>query len=205
MTDDVAKIVAELRQDHHNMRLLLDLIEREATLIYDGGSPDYDLLFDIMHYMTVYPDAVHHPKEDRIYSELRVVRPDLTAGFQRISMDHRDIAEAGRNIRDNIASIAAGNVIDRKAVVAETLRYVNNLRSHMQWEELDLFRRCLAMANEGHKFLTSEEAQERGDPLFGEKVAKSFDNLYRQIKRASRSPQGTAEEGAADEGRSGNH
>ena len=185
MTDDVAKLVAELRRDHHNMRLLLDLIEREATLIYDDRSPDWDLLFDIMHYMTVYPDAVHHPKEDRLYAELRTVRPDMTAGFQRISVDHREIAEAGRKIRDGIESIAAGNMVDRKAIVADTLRYVNNLRSHMQWEELDLFRRCLSMAREGHQFLTNEPDPHRHDPLFGEKVAASFEKLYQQIRRAS--------------------
>lgn len=185
MTDDVTKLVAELRQDHHNMRLLLDLIEREATLIYDDRSPDWDLLFDIMHYMTVYPDAVHHPKEDRLYGELRAVRPDMTAGFQRISVDHRELAEASRKIRDGVEAISAGNMVDRKAIVADTLRYVNNLRSHMQWEELDLFRRCLAMAREGHQFLTNEPDPHRHDPLFGEKVAKSFENLYRQIRRSS--------------------
>ena len=185
MTDDVTKLVAELRQDHHNMRLLLDLIEREATLIYDDRSPDWDLLFDIMHYMTVYPDAVHHPKEDRLYAELRAVRPDMTAGFQRISVDHREIAEAGRKIRDGVEAISAGNMVDRKEIVADTLRYVNNLRSHMQWEELDLFRRCLTMAREGHQFLTREPDPHQHDPLFGEKVAKSFENLYRQIRRSS--------------------
>lgn len=187
MTDDVAKLVAELRKDHHNMRLLLDLIEREATLIYDDRSPDWDQLFDIMHYMTVYPDAVHHPKEDRLYAELKTVRPDLSAGFQRISIDHREIAESSRAIRDDIESIIAGNMVDRKAIVANTLRYVNNLRGHMQWEELDLFRRCLAMAREGHQFLTNEPDPMQHDPLFGDKVSASFEKLYQQIRRVSQS------------------
>lgn len=187
MTNDVAQLLAELQQDHHNMRLLLDLLERETALIFEGGDPDYELLFDVMHYMTVYPDAVHHPKEDRLYGEMREVRPDLTAGFQRISVDHREIAEAGRRVRDNLASIAAGNVHDRKAVVAETMRYVNNLRGHMQWEELDLFRRCRAMAREGHAFLTVQSDDGVSDPLFGDRIGKEFRNLHSRIRASAES------------------
>ena len=67
---NAAKVLAELREDHKNMALMLNLLERESNRIYEGEEPDYELLQDIMHYMTVYPDAVHHPKEDRLYAEL---------------------------------------------------------------------------------------------------------------------------------------
>ena len=141
MERNAAKILAELREDHRNMALLINLLERESNRIYEGEEPDYELLEDIMHYMTVYPDAVHHPKEDRLYAELKAARPDLSTGFERITMDHRHIADLSVKLRDDIASINAGSPIRRNAVVADALRYVNTLRGHMQWEELDLFRR----------------------------------------------------------------
>ncbi|MDZ7768416.1 MAG: hemerythrin domain-containing protein [Woeseiaceae bacterium] len=90
MSNDIAVLLDELHQDHRNMAFLLELLERESNRLLDDGNPDFELMHDIMQYMTGYPDAVHHPKEDRLYAEIKEVRPELTAGFQRISHDHRE-------------------------------------------------------------------------------------------------------------------
>jgi len=182
MEKDAATILAELRQDHRNMALMLNILERQSNRIYEGKEPDYELLHDIMHYMTVYPDTVHHPKEDRIYAELKAARPDLSTGFERITMDHRHIAELSVKLRDDIAAIVAGSPVKRKAVVADALRYVNTLRGHMQWEELDLFRRIDAMIREGHEQLESANFPHRGDPLFGDDVEQNFGRLAASIQ-----------------------
>jgi hemerythrin-like domain-containing protein len=182
MDKNASAVVAELRADHKNMALMLDLIERESNKIYEGDEPDYELLQDIMHYMTVYPDAVHHPKEDRLYAELKSFRSDLSAGFERITMDHRHIAELSVKLRNDIESINAGNPILRKAVVADALRYVNTLRGHMQWEELDLFRRVDEMIRSGHDELDTAQFTHRPDPVFGPKSEAQFGRLVKSVK-----------------------
>ena len=182
MDKNAAKVLAELREDHRNMALMLNILERQSNRIYEGGEPDYELLQDIMHYMTVYPDAVHHPKEDRIYAELKAVRPDLSTGFERITMDHRHIAELSIKLRDNIAAINSGNPVKRKAVVADALRYVNTLRGHMQWEELDLFRRVDDMIRQGHDVLDNANFPHEADPVFGPEVEQNFGRLVQSIQ-----------------------
>ena len=164
------------------MALMLNILERQSNRIYDGDEPDYELLRDIMHYMTVYPDTVHHPKEDRIYAELKAARPDLSTGFERITMDHRHIAELSVKLRDDITAIIAGSPVERKAVVADALRYVNTLRGHMQWEELDLFRRIDAMIREGHEELVSANFVHGADPVFGPEIEQSFGRLAETIQ-----------------------
>lgn len=186
MDKNAAIVLAELRQDHQNMALMLNLLEKEANLIYADGDPDFELLADIMHYMTVYPDAVHHPKEDRLYAELKVVRPDLSAGFERISVDHRHIAELSVSLRDEISSINSGTFIRRNTVVANALRYVNTLRGHMQWEELDLFRRVEEMIREGHKLIDAANfSQDLDDPVFGPEVKQNFERLLDNIRQCA--------------------
>ena len=182
MDKNAAKVLAELREDHKNMALMINLLERESNRIYDGEEPDYELLQDIMHYMTVYPDAVHHPKEDRLYAELKAARPDLSTGFERITMDHRHIAELSMKLRDDIASINAGNPIKRNAVVADALRYVNTLRGHMQWEELDLFRRVDEMIRMGHDVIETANLVHQADPVFGPEVEENFGRLVDCIR-----------------------
>ncbi len=183
MSNDVMEILGELRQDHKNMALLLDLLEHESNRIYEGEEPEYELIHDIMQYMTIYPDAVHHPKEDRLYAELKSVRPDLAAGFDRITLDHRNIAEKGLQLREDIESINSGSFVRRKTVVADALRYVNTLRNHMQWEELDLFNRCEEMAAKGHAFIVDSGFIHKGDPLFGDAAESRFKHLLDGIKK----------------------
>jgi hemerythrin-like domain-containing protein len=185
MKKDATVVLAELRQDHKNMALMLNLLERESNRIYEGAEPDYELLGDVMHYMTIYPDAIHHPKEDRLYAELRAFRPDLSVGFERITMDHRHIAELSVKLRDQIAAINTGNPIKRNAVVADALRYVNTLRGHMQWEELDLFRRVDEMISEGHIAFDTANFTHITDPVFGPEVEQSFGRLLSSIQALS--------------------
>lgn len=182
MNKNVAGVLSELRQDHKNMSLLLNLLERESNRLFDGEETDFDLLHDIMTYMTVYPDTVHHPKEDRVYAELKAVRPDLTAGFDRITVDHRNIAELGLRLRDDIASVQADSVIPKNAVVADALRYVNTLRGHMQWEELDLFRRVEEMIAEGHELIEAATFLQTPDPVFGPEIEAKFARLFETVR-----------------------
>jgi hemerythrin-like domain-containing protein len=135
--------------------------------------------------MTVYPDVVHHPKEDRIYAEVKAVRPDLSIGFDRITVDHRHIAELGFKLRNDIESVTSGGVIRKKAVVADTLRYVNTLRGHMQWEELDLFRRIEEMVAEGHELIESSTFLQTTDPVFGPEVEEKFARLFESVQKAN--------------------
>jgi hemerythrin-like domain-containing protein len=185
MEMNAAIVLAELRQDHQNMALMIDLLERESNRIYEGAEPDNELLVDIMHYMTVYPDAVHHPKEDRLYAELQVVRPDLSNGFERITLDHRHIAELSVKLRNDVAAINAGSPIRRNSVVADALRYVNTLRGHMQWEELDLFRRVEDMISEGHDILDAANFRHVPDPVFGPEIEQNFGRLVSSIHEIS--------------------
>ncbi|MDX1405981.1 MAG: hemerythrin domain-containing protein [Woeseiaceae bacterium] len=182
MNKNVAGVLGELRQDHRNMNLLLNLLERESNRLFDGEDTDFELLHDIMNYMTVYPDAVHHPKEDRVYAELKAVRPDLTKGFSRITVDHRNIAELGLKLRDDIASVNADAVISKNAVVSDALRYVNTLRGHMQWEELDLFRRVEEMVAEGHELIEAATFLQTPDPVFGPQVEEKFARLFESVQ-----------------------
>jgi hemerythrin-like domain-containing protein len=186
MDKTVSNVLTELRQDHRNMALMLNLLELESNRLFDGADTDFELLHDIMHYMTVYPDAVHHPKEDRIYAEVKAVRPDLAVGFDRITEDHRYIATLGIELAADIATVNSGGIIKKNAVVADALRYVNTLRGHMQWEELDLFRRVEEMVSEGHELIEAATFLQTPDPVFGAAVEANFTRLFDSVQDRAR-------------------
>lgn len=181
MSTKIAPMLAELRQDHRNMARLLALLERQAQGIFDGAETELGLLVDVMRYMTGYPDAVHHPKEDKLYSELRAVRPDLAKGMSRVSDDHRMIADLGILLREMLEEAASGNMVPRKDLVANALRYVTMQREHMRWEESDMFRRIDRMVRDGHEVVEVSTILGYRDPLFGAALEARFQSLYDAI------------------------
>ena len=181
MTTPIAPILADLRQDHRNMARLLNLLEQQTEAIYDEDETGLDLMVDIMHYMTVYPDAVHHPKEDKLYAELRAARPDLSRDMGRITDEHRAIGDQSSQLHDKLVAAASGNMVRRKELVGDALRYIKSLRAHMRWEESDLFRRLDEMVADGHDSIVVSTVVDHHDPLFGSKVEARFQSLYRSI------------------------
>ena len=166
------------------MALLLDLLENESDAIYTEGTPDLELMLLIMRYMTAYPDAVHHPKEDKLYAELRAARPDLARGMTHVNDEHRAISEQGAVLRDKLENAVSGTTGRRKEVVAVAARYIDSLRRHMRWEESDLFKRLDKMVAEGHDIIDMSVLVDHRDPLFGAQVEARFKPLFRRITRS---------------------
>ena len=81
---------------------MADWSQAAVKQAYKGEDPDFELVAEIMRYMTVYPDAVHHPKEDIIYTRLRNEREDLAEGLDDVTHDHEMIATLGGRLRDDV-------------------------------------------------------------------------------------------------------
>jgi hemerythrin-like domain-containing protein len=180
----LARILDELREDHRNLTRLLDLLESECRDVPEEGQPDMELLHDIMHYMTVYPDAIHHPREDLVYTAMREHCADLAEGLEGVPDDHREIAELGATLRKDIEAIISGAAVTRQHLLEDLVNYVGHLRRHMEWEESDLFPRADSLARD-NETATLDVSQHMGDdPVFGATTARSFSNLLANLQRA---------------------
>ena len=164
------------------MALVLDILDRIATAAKSGEDPDFELVDEIMRYMTVYPDAVHHPKEDVVYTELKKSRPDLAVDLDDVPADHREIAELGSKLRDDVEAIIAGAAVRRENFVKDASEYVQHLRDHMQWEEDDLFKRVDEMIGEDSLPIDIERYQHIKDPVFELEVESGFRRLMTSLK-----------------------
>lgn len=174
----------ELREDHTNMSVVLDLLQDCIDRTIAGENPDFELIDDVMHYMTIYPDAVHHPKEDVVYAELQSKRPDLADGVGDVPEDHRQIAELGLQLRQDVAAVVAGTALLREKFVADAEAYVKRLRNHMRWEEDDLFKRIDTMLADNGQDLVADDYIR--DPVFDLEIASGFARLRSAVEQALR-------------------
>lgn len=180
MSSNATDILRELRMDHRNMAVLLNLLQEEADRIESDEDVDFELAHDIMRYMTVYSDAIHHPREDLIYAGLLAAEPKLAEGLEQVAAQHQELADLGSQLRSDIEAVLSGTAVTRARVVADTRSYLHRLRQHMAWEEEDLFRRADAKADTLEIDVSHLTAT---DPVFGEQRQASFTGLFKAIER----------------------
>jgi len=184
METESRTLMQELRTDHRNMAVVLDLLAELVEQASSGKDPDFELFDEIMRYMTVYPDAVHHPKEDIMYEQLRTKRPDLAEDLESVPVDHREIAQLGSSLRDDVEAINAGAAVRRDKLVADTTQYVDRLRAHMAWEERDLFKRIDSMLDSEPQEFDVGEFEHIKDPVFELEIEAGFRRLLSSLKAA---------------------
>ena len=182
MTIQLADILSDLHEDHRNMSVMLDLLARETVRIQDGEKPDFELIHDIMRYMTVYSDAVHHPKEDVLYGAMKKERPELAAGLEQVEPEHEEIARLGMQLRNDVEAIASGAAVTRDRLIADATDYVGRLRKHIAWEEGDLFQRAEKLVKDESLMFVDISHLDKLDPVFGPEREHSFANLLAVIK-----------------------
>ena len=177
MPSEARMMMKDLREDHRNMSIILNLLEDAVEQASKGDDPDFELVDEIMRYMTVYPDAVHHPKEDVVYGQLRDRRPDLADGLEDVPGDHRDIATLGSALRDEVEAINAGAAVRRDKFIDDASHYVTRLRKHMFWEESDLFERVDKMLDDDPQEVDVDALEHIKDPVFELEVEAGFRRL----------------------------
>ena len=183
MSPNAKTLMQELRDDHRNMSIVLDLLDEVVQATTAGEDPDFELIDEIMRYMTVYPDAVHHPKEDIVYRQLRVERPDLAEGLDDVPADHLAIAELGTALRDDVEAINMGGAVRRQKLIDDMSGYVDRLRQHMNWEESDLFKRIDQMLEENKPEVDVSQYDHSKDPVFELEIEAGFRRLMTSLQR----------------------
>ena len=174
--------MTELREDHRNMTVVLNLLDGLIEEMDAGKNPDFELFDEIMRYMTVYPDAVHHPKEDIVYEQLREARPDLTEDLDHVPDDHSDIAHLGSLLRDEVEAVIAGAAVRREKMIEDAAAYVKRLRNHILWEEEDLFRRIDKMLEAEALQIDVSAYEHIKDPVFELEIEAGFRRLIASLR-----------------------
>ena len=183
MTNDVEQLMSGLRGDHRNMVMLLDLLEVEINSLATSGEPDYDLVRDIMLYVTEYPDVVHHPKEDIVYRHLKSLRTEIHTDLERVETDHQNLEQLGRKLRNGIEAISIGANFDRDELIEKLYQYMDQHREHMYWEEVNLFSLADELQHYGDWSEVVLKNNEISDPLFGSRVERKYHRLLAKIQQ----------------------
>jgi hemerythrin-like domain-containing protein len=177
----MSQAIAALERDHANIEKVLKLLESEILAIEVGKTPDYQLLQDIMCYMTQYPDRFHHPKEELLFAQILKHEPGAHADVKALSEEHFYIGLAGRSFDRMLRTSDVDSVNVREGLRVAGSAYIRSLREHMRKEEKKLFELAKAVFTNEDWQTIDEAVVAIEDPLFGTVIAKGYERLYRLI------------------------
>jgi hemerythrin-like domain-containing protein len=183
----ISDSIALWHTEHVNFATLLDLLEGQLELFQRGQQPDYELMLDIMFYMTHYPDVLHHPKEDLAFA--RIKKREVSAGpiIDRLAEQHARLKEDGNALVIALDDIVNGSITSREHVEAPGRAYIAAFRSHMDNEETAILPLAIRLLRDSDWASIDAAILQVDDPLFGARGEERYAALRRQIARHARS------------------
>lgn len=178
--------ITKLRKEHINFKKMLNLLEEQLDLLHEGEEPDYEIMTDILCYMTEYSDVAHHPKEEAIFSLLVKLNSTAKRDVAEITRQHHTIGEAGSNFHEKLENIVNGEseIMQLEEIETPGRMYVTILRAHIEKEEKGLFVMAEELFNDDDwRKVKSDTHIAISDPIFGKNVEQRFSFLCDQLSR----------------------
>jgi hemerythrin-like domain-containing protein len=181
----MANAVSIIEAEHRNLAQVLKTLEAIADRLQSDPSPaDVDRLFDICHYVRVFPDTIHHPKEDRyIFGPLREAVPEHQELLDSVHEQHARCAEHTRRLAQAVKDYDAGR-LDAPALQEVVRSYLAFQFEHMRLEEAHVLPMALKFLDPDRLDSAGRAFASHGDPLFGKNLETGFEALRERITAA---------------------
>ncbi len=164
------ELMQALRTDHAHLERLLTVLEKHALKLDRGEDPDWDRIIDILDYMIQYPDAVHHPLEERLFEQALQHAPTngLADIIRKLSAEHESLPKQTLALRELIEDVRDdAAVLTRREISEQIHDYVNRQRQHIITEETRLFPRIENLLTAADWQALQSAPADMHDPIFG--------------------------------------
>lgn len=185
-----------IRDEHRSLAAVVHALQFLAERLKKGAPADTTLLGAITHYLTQFPEQLHHPAEDRwLFAPLRAKTKEGSAVLDILEAEHEAGDERAVKLALAVSELAAnvpGAVDDFVRVVDQ---YAQFYWGHMLREETLIFPLA-------ERYLTDEDwtaavdgFKANCDPMFGGDTAEEFGALFRRIVYLAPAPIGMGGKG----------
>jgi hemerythrin-like domain-containing protein len=178
--------IALWQGEHVNFAAVLVLLEDHLDLFHQGKNPDYEMMLDIMFYMTHYPDVLHHPREDLAFA--RILELDINSRpiVDDLTEQHARLKAFGEALVRSLENVVNGSITSRDSVEVPGRAYIAEFRNHMLKEETAILPLASKLLSEADWAAIGAAVRHIDDPLFGPKGEERYASLREQITREAR-------------------
>ncbi|WP_286238187.1 hemerythrin domain-containing protein [Neptuniibacter halophilus] len=174
-------ILTELHQDHVNLNKLLLMLQQQVDKLRKGEQPSFSLMGDVVEYIASYADGFHHPREDKLYEALAQRSHGLDEKLQACREEHDALKIASTHLSDAIDGVLHDAVMPMAEFADLLEEFVTLQVRHLNYEEGELFPLIAAQVSDEELAVLSQQLPMPSDPLFSEKRAHEYNDLYREL------------------------
>ncbi len=176
-----------LRAEHRHIATVMQLFSDQLQAIDNGENVDPHIVFEVMEYMSTWPDRFHHPREDLIYSRVAELDPKAADEVDTLQRDHDHTARRGKQLLNDIERWREGDVA-ASVVVKRGREYIGHTYEHMNIEEKVVFPHIesILTLEDWRELAEDDELRAVSLPVFGPRVQREFRNMARRLRRGVR-------------------
>ena len=159
-----AKVLTRLELDHERFAAILGA----ARALLSGADLSDPVVIDklscIVDYVAEYPDALHHPWEDRLFERLTAhdLEPQAAADVARNLAKHADLGSATQSLKQRVLASKG----DLSSLRADFDAFIHMQFEHMNFEQDRLFPLAREVLSEEDWSALDAAYDELVDPLF---------------------------------------
>jgi len=173
---------AVIRDEHRSLAAVIHGLEYLVREARAGTAPQFPLLRAMLHYITEFPEKLHHPKEDAyLFRKLRERTPEFNDTLDELARQHAD----GHVLVSDVEASLAGYEVDPANGLPAFAAAVERF-ARAQWQHMSLETKVVMPA--AQKFLTGDDWAEiaeafaqNGDPRFSADNDEEFHQLFVRI------------------------
>ena len=176
-----------IRQEHQDLTQVLRALEMIVDAYQNGGTAqERELLALIVYYIQVFPDRMHHPKEeDFLFPALRQRVPALAPVLDQLGAEHAECEAKTGRVAEAVRALEGRGEAVVSALKRAADDYVAFQFRHMRLEEEQVLPAAEAALTAVDWRRIDDAFARNSDPLFGENLSTGFQALRDHIAAMS--------------------
>lgn len=134
------RILEQLQSQHQQLSLFLYSFRQQIQTLSDPFiNTDIFLILEMLDFINLFPEQLHHPVEDILFKHLLTKDIDEKKFILNILDQHNSLEARTGQIREEFTALdsKAASTLDRLA--EDTLEYIDDQMEHLFYEEEELF------------------------------------------------------------------
>lgn len=128
-----------LHREHEHIVELVDVLARQFESLNRGGSPDWQIMGDLLDYLVEHPDSDHGRFETRLLQRLAHRAPSCEPLAEAFLARHNQLMAEGQQLQRLVEGILSGQVVPRSRLARLGHDFVRDYRELIQRENDELF------------------------------------------------------------------
>ena len=187
-----ATLLETLYVEHRTITAVLDTM---AALLRRSADDRLPLqaapLQAILHYLDVFPERHHHPKEEQyLFPAIRSRTGEADAVLDRLQRQHVKGDEALRALQQKLTRAQMGSAAELPLFLNAAAEFIARYREHLRIEEVELMPIARRVLKRDEWAVVEQQFRQRPDPLHADAGALDPQALLRRITALAPAPLG---------------